>query len=150
MKKRLRKISKNDSEMIFDWRNHPMTRANSFNKSVLSLAKHKLWFNNILNSNKIRTYILEIDNISVGAIRFEIESIGNAKINYLIDPSKQGNGFGTEILKLGVVEIFTEMPDLRKVYGYVLKKNFASIRIFEKLSFKKVSENDTEIKFEKS
>jgi len=150
MKEHLRKIMENDLKMIFNWRNHPDIRNNSFDKGELSLNEHKEWFNNVLKSDFITTYILEVDGTPVGVIRFDIESNGAAKINYLIDPLKQGKGFGTEILKLGMKKIFVEKIELKKVYGYVLKENLASIRIFEKLSFKKVSGNTSEIKFEKS
>ncbi len=136
--------------MLFDWRNHPSTRSSSFDKNELSLADHEKWFYNALNSNSIITYILEVEGTPVGAIRFDLEDRQVAKINYLIDPSQQGKGFGTEILDLGVKKIFQENLKIKKVYGYVLRENLASLRIFEKLSFYKVSENKSELKFEKS
>jgi RimJ/RimL family protein N-acetyltransferase len=149
MKEHLRKIMKNDLIMIFNWRNHADIRNNSFEKEELSLNEHKEWFNNILKSDFITTYILEVDGTPVGVIRFEIDRIGAAKINYYIDPLKHGKGLGTEILKLGMKKIFVEKIELKKVYGYVLTENLASIRIFEKLSFKKVLGNTSEIKYEK-
>lgn len=150
MKKRLRDVTRNDLKILFNWRNHPSARNNSFDKSVLTLANHKEWFENVLKSNSSFLYILEIDEVPVGAIRFKIEDRHSAEINYLIDPSKHGKGFGTEILDVGVNRVFKENPGLKKVYGSVLKENLASIKIFEKLSFKKVSGNTLELKFEKN
>lgn len=149
MKKHLRSLSEDDSEMLFNWRNHPGIRSNSFDKNELSPAEHKEWFNDVLNSNLVTTYILEIDANPVGVIRFDIKDNESAKINYLIDPSQQGKGFGTGILELGVEKVFRDNSKLKKVYGYVLKENVPSIRIFEKLRFNKVSENTAELKFEK-
>lgn len=147
MKKRLRELREVDRYMLFNWRNHPDTRKNSFDKRILSLDDHNEWFDNILNSNSSFTYILEAEDIPVGAIRFDLKSTEAAEINYLIDPSKQGNGFGTQILDLGVKKIFKTKAELKEVYGYVLEENLASIRIFEKLAFCKVSQNRSEIKF---
>ena len=149
MRQQLRSINENDSEMLFNLRNHPSTRDNSFDKSEVSLADHKEWFSYVLKSEMVISYILEIDDTPIGAIRFDIEDRQSAKINYLIDPSQQGKGFGTKLLDLGVKKVFKDKPELKKVYGHVLKENHASIRIFEKLSFIKVSENLTELKFEK-
>ncbi|MDT0645912.1 GNAT family N-acetyltransferase [Zunongwangia sp. F260] len=150
MKVRLRKIYYGDVEMLFNWRNHPAIRQNSFDTSKLSMAGHKEWFVNVLNNDDIITYILEIGEIPVGVIRFDVEGQILAKINYFIDPSQQGKGYGSKILALGVKRVFKENSALKKVYGLVLKDNLASIKIFKKLSFDKVWENTSELKFEKS
>lgn len=150
MIEQLRRINRNDLELLFNWRNHPKIRSNSFDKRELSFADHQEWFKNILNSQNVITYILEKDQIPVGVIRFDIEGEEGAKINYLIDPLEQGKGFGTIILDLGVRKIFEDNWGLKKVYGIVLKENFASIKIFKKLSFVNVFEDTVELKFEKS
>ena len=149
MKKQLRDVGKDDSEVLFDWRNHPSARNNSFDKSMLSLPDHKKWFENLIRSSSSLAYILEVDQVPVGAIRFDIEDTHSAEINYLIDPSKQGQGFGTTILCLGLNKVFKDNSELTFVYGYVLQKNLASIRIFEKLSFKRVSGDSSKLKFVK-
>lgn len=150
MKEHLRNIQLDDSKMLYKWRNHPEIRRNSYNKKEISLADHEKWLNNLMNDDWSKAYILESNNTPVGVIRFDVEGKKLAKINYLIDPSKHGKGFGSQILKLGVEKVFEDNIELKKVYGFVLKKNIASIKIFEKLSFSKVFENTTEYKFEKS
>ncbi|WP_373056145.1 GNAT family N-acetyltransferase [Zunongwangia sp. H14] len=149
MKKQLRKVVYEDLELLYLWRNHAHTRENSFDKSVISLSSHKSWFDKMINSNLITTYILEVDHIPAGTIRFDVENEGVAKINYLVDPLQQGKGLGTALLKLGVHKFFAENAEIKKVYGLVFRQNKASVRIFEKLSFKNVSDNTSELKFEK-
>ena len=89
MKKHLRNLNRDDSELLFEWRNHASTRSTSFDKKEFSLASHEKWFYNALNSKFIITYILEANGTPVGVIRFELEDRQMAKINYLIDPSQQ-------------------------------------------------------------
>ena len=152
MKLRLRNLEISDLDELFVWRNHPLTRANSFDKKEISFTEHKEWFNGILGSNLTVTYIMEREDVPVGVIRFDMETESEraAKISYLIDPLKHGEGLGTKILDNGIEKISQENKKLEKVFGYVLKENLASIRIFEKLSFKKVLEDNSELKFEKS
>ena len=101
------------------------------------------------NSN-CEYYLLEVDGQGAGTIRFDIEKDQTAKINYLLDPNFTGRGLGTYLLEEGLKFLQVNRPSVERVYGYVLKENLASVRIFEKLSFKKVSENSSELKFEKS
>ena len=151
MKKVLRNIDSTDMELMFAWRNHPSIRSNSFNSKKVSKEDHKEWFDHNLNSNSVFTYILELDEKSAGVIRFSNDANNlAAKISYLIDPAYQGKGFGTEILNLGIKKNKEENSGLKTFYGYVLKNNYASIRIFEKLNFTKISENESELKFEKT
>lgn len=146
----IRKLELKDFEILLTWRNHVEVSSNSYNQGVISLKDHKIWFEKILNSKSIFTYILEFNQTPVGVIRFENESSRSTKINYLIDPNHHGKGLGTEILKLGIEKNKVENQDQQKFHGFVLKSNTASIKIFEKLHFKKVSENDSELKFEKT
>lgn len=144
-------MNASDMELMYGWRNHPDIRSNSFDSKKLLLDNHREWFDKTLNSNSIFTYILEVDQKPAGVIRFSNDANNlAAKISYLIDPVYHGKGFGTEILNLGIKKNKIENSGLKKFYGYVLKKNYASIRIFEKLNFTKISENESELKFEKT
>ncbi len=150
MEKSLRRLNENDIEILYFWRIQPEIRNNSFDKSEFSLVDHKKWFQNVIKSNLVFAYILEVDFKPVGVIRFDIEDRELARINYLIDPLYHGKGFGTQILELGIKRISLDNSQIKKVYGHILKQNMASIRIFKKLNFIKISENTSELKFEKS
>ena len=145
----LRNICESDVEKLFRWRNDPNVRQNSLDKKEILLVDHIKWFQTIIESDSIVTYILEFEGTSVGAIRFDLEEMGSTKINYLINPSQQGKGLGSKLMNLGLKKLSGENLDLKKVYGVVLKDNHASIKIFQKFSFNKVAENKEELKFEK-
>jgi RimJ/RimL family protein N-acetyltransferase len=110
---------------------------------------HKQWFYSKLNSTDCEYYILDFNGEPAGSIRFDIDAMNEAKINYLIDPKFTGRGLGTEILKKGITLIKDNRPDIKKVFGYVLESNRASVRIFEKLNFDLIEENGVELKYEK-
>lgn len=138
-----------DANLTFNWANTPGVRAFSYNKDKISYKEHINWYYDKLQSSNCEYYILEICGNPAGSIRFDIEENHFAKINYLLDPSFTGKGLGTYLLENGLQFLNENRPSIQTVYGFVLKENLASIRIFEKLSFKKVSEDTSELKFEK-
>jgi len=145
----LRRINKKDIDITFQWVNDPNIRSFSFNKDNVERKSHKQWFYSKLNSTDCEYYILDFNGEPAGSIRFDIDAMNEAKINYLIDPKFTGRGLGTEILKKGITLIKDNRPDIKKVFGYVLESNRASVRIFEKLNFDLIEENGVELKYEK-
>lgn len=145
----LRKVKKSDLEITFSWANNPVIRAFSFNTSPIPIEEHSRWFFSKLDSAECEFYILEVNGVPAGSIRFDIEGDDKAKINYLIDPNFTGKGLGTAILEKGMEKLRSERPDLQLIYGLVLQENKASKRIFEKLSFEETLEDGTELKYEK-
>ena len=148
--KEIRKVKATDLNITHGWANDPNVRRFSFNKNKITLKEHANWFFTTLENSNCEYYLLEVDGQGAGTIRFDIEKDQIAKINYLLDPNFTGRGLGTYLLEEGVKFLQVNRPSVERVYGYVLKENLASVRIFEKLSFKKVSENSSELKFEKS
>ena len=148
--KEIRLADSLDVNLTFKWANSPDVRKFSFNKDKISFQGHMIWYFDKLQSSNCEYYILEINGNPAGSIRFDIEENHFAKINYLLDPNFTGKGLGSILLESGLRFLKVNRPSIQAVYGFVLKDNFASIRIFEKLSFTKISEDTSEIKFEKS
>ncbi|SHF90379.1 Protein N-acetyltransferase, RimJ/RimL family [Salegentibacter echinorum] len=146
---KLRYAEKADIASTLTWANNPQVRAFAYNQNKISHEVHTDWFYSKLESIDCEYYILEVQDKPAGSIRFDIEKNGSAKINYLIDPNYTGKGLGTYILDNGIKFLHKNRPSIKKVYGYVLKENIASIKIFNKLSYNKVSDNGSELKYEK-
>lgn len=146
----IRRAEKFDVEKTFYWANDVNIRAFSYSKQNIPLKEHQDWFFSRLASKNCEFYILMDNGNPAGSIRFDIEEEEIAKINYLIDPNFTGRGLGTLILEKGLEYLQKNRPLMRMVYGYVLGKNMASKRIFEKLDFRKTLENDNEVKYEKN
>lgn len=146
---KLRYARKSDIKSTMNWVNNPKVRAFSYNQKKISQKEHTDWFYSKLDSTNCEYYILEVNGKPAGSIRFDIEKSESAKINYLIDPNYTGKGLGTYILEDGIRFLYKNIPSIKTAYGYVLKENIASIKIFEKLSYKKISDNGSELKYEK-
>lgn len=145
----LRTADKADVDLTYQWVNDPEIRRFSYNQAKVSKEDHEQWFYEKLDNADCEYYILEYKGENAGSIRFDTNEINQAKISYLIDSSFIGKGLGTTILKQGIALLEKKRPDVKKVFGYVLKENKASVRIFEKLKFDLIDENDLEFKYEK-
>lgn len=145
----IRNVKPTDLYLTYNWANEKKIREFSFNKNRITLKEHANWFFSILESSNFEYYILEVNGVAAGSIRFDLEENRVAKINYLLDPNFTGKGHGTFLLQNGLKFLKEERPAVRKVFGYVMKANIASVKIFKKLSFQEVSDNPSELKFEK-
>ena len=145
---KLHLATSSDVEKTFEWANDMMVRKYSFKNDPILWDNHKEWFNEKVNSSNCAYYILRLNEQCIGSIRFDLEN-NEAKINYLIDPDFTGKGLGTKILEGGMEKLKMEKPFINLVYGYVFKDNRASIKIFENLGFKMISEKGNDLKFEK-
>ncbi len=148
--KEIRKAQVRDFQVTYQWATDPNVRRFSFNKDEITLKEHANWFFSTLEDANTEYYLLEVNGKEAGSVRFDLENEQTAKINYLLDPYFTGKGLGTYLLENGIKFLQDNRPSVETVYGYVLKKNVASVRIFEKLSFNEVSENSSELKFEKT
>lgn len=144
----LRNANESDIDITHEWVNNPIIREFSFDRSIISKKDHTNWFKMKLNSDRCKYYILEVNGVRAGSIRFDIENT-KAKINYLIDPDFMGKGLGTIILSKGIKSLKDEMPKLNSVYGLVFESNQASKRIFNKLNFSCNVNDHAELKYVK-
>ena len=145
---KFRKVNSFDLQKTYSWINEPSIRKHSFNQKTVVLKDHAAWFFNTLEDPDREYYILEVNGVAAGSIRFDFEKEQIAKINYLLDPNFTGKGLGTYLLEEGVTFLKLNRPEVEKVYGWVLPENIASVKIFEKLGYKKVFNQSSEIKFE--
>ena len=131
----LHKATKKDVETTYRWASNPeITKYLSTTKEI-DWESHKKWFYGKIEEEDCEYYMLFEKEIPVGSIKFEIQEKGAAGVNYLIDPSFQGRGFGKLLLALGVEEIKTNRPEVKFVGGLVRNENLASIKVFSALDF---------------
>jgi RimJ/RimL family protein N-acetyltransferase len=128
----LRKADSEDAEMLFKWVNCPDVRNNAFSSDVIVWDEHQKWFKAKLQDCNSSIFILNFKNSFVGQIRFDFDcSLNSYVIDYSIDSKFRGLGYGYKIIKMGLQEMGTG-----KYTAKVKFDNLASIKVFEKLSFK--------------
>jgi len=140
-----------DMDLTFGWATNPEIRRFSFQQHQIKKSEHANWFLKKSIDTNCYYSIVEYDSVSIGSIRFDI-SEGEAMISYLLDPVYHGRGFGQLILKKGIEWLLiVNIPGLTPISvisGDVMKKNFASIKAFERLGFVKTEYQD-HFKFKK-
>lgn len=145
----LRNVQLIDVELTYRWAKDPVVRMYAHNKEKIKWETHKKWFYNKLADNECEYYILMDKGKDIGSIRFDINENGFAVISYLIDPLFQSKGYGKIILEMGIERLKHRKEKVKKLVGFVLQENIASIKIFEKLGFAGTFGERMNLRFEK-
>lgn len=132
----LRPVMETDCKLLFEWRNEPSTRQNSFNRDEITYEEHLAWFEKMLSNKNCGQYILMQDEVAVGQIRIFIDG-SSAEISYNVCENFQGRGLGTKMVELLEYQIKIDFPQIETLVAKVKLKNSASRKIFEKNLFEK-------------
>ena len=140
---RIRRVKKEDSIVLFEWRNDPLVLRNAFDSKKISLDSHEKWFKNQLKNSQSKIFIFETKKgHPVGQVRLDY-SDKKWVINYSIDQFYRGLGLGKKIINQSINTIkkgyFTAM---------VKSENHASIKTFLNLGFNNVYQEQSYIRFE--
>ena len=76
------------SEMIWEWRNDPITIYMSRNAQPISLDQHSKWFQNIITDKFSHIYVLIKNTVPVGMARFDLLKDKKNLMNNLIFMNK--------------------------------------------------------------
>ena len=130
----VRKAVESDCEIIFNWRNHPSVRLNSFNKDQIEFSTHQKWYKKILlNDNEI-ILIGEKDDKSIGVLRYKI--FGDfAETSIYLAPQAQGLGYGALLLNAGSKWLKKTLTNTKYITAEVLPQNEGSKKSFIKAGF---------------
>jgi UDP-2,4-diacetamido-2,4,6-trideoxy-beta-L-altropyranose hydrolase len=129
----LRDAGPEDAHLLWEWRNDPDVRANSFSNDPIPWEKHVGWFEGRLADEQCWLGILERDGQAIGQIRYEKEK-EVAFINYSVAPSMRSQGIGTMLLQLSAPMASVKLG-VTRLAGLVKQDNDPSIRAFRKAGF---------------
>jgi UDP-2,4-diacetamido-2,4,6-trideoxy-beta-L-altropyranose hydrolase len=133
-KLRLRAVSEQDCELLWQWANDPEVRARSFASQPIPWNEHVQWFNAKRGASDCRFYIaIDTDDTPIGSIRFDIDH-DEAIVSIAIDNQYRGQGYGSTLIDLAVSELFATQH-IAQVNAYIQPDNQASIRAFLKAGF---------------
>lgn len=129
MSRYLRKVTKEDCDLLFEWANDSETRKNSFATEKIRKEEHIKWFERLLEDTHRAQYIYMDDEEPIGQVRIDIyDSV--AEISYSICSAKRGIGHGKNLLKLLYNQVFCDFPEVKKLIGKVKSENIASQKVF--------------------
>jgi len=136
---KVRRARREDSKKIWVIRDAPEARSVSHNQEPIPFLSHDAWFENkYFKSDEHRCYVLVIRDEIYGYCRFDrgLEK-GVFVVSIALHPSYQGKGLGSRFLKEALA--LFDLPGAME--ADVSITNAASLRLFEKLDFKKTHED---------
>lgn len=133
----LRKATVEDMDLIYEWANEAVVRANSFSTSIITYEEHCGWYHKLLADEYRQQYIYMYDNEEIGQARVVVVGT-NAKIGYSISADKRGMGHGKLLLELLKEQIKIDYPNVRKLAAKVKPQNIASQKAFQHVGYVEV------------
>lgn len=138
-----KKATNLDSELLFEWRNDPITIQNSITQRGVEKNEHERWFYNAQQNGDIKIYIAFIGDAPIGMVRFDKKEFNSAELSWNISPKFRGKGFGKKVVILAT-DLFKGRLEAK-----VLIANVASFKIAVDAGFKEKNRDDLIIYFEK-
>jgi len=125
----LRGANRNDSHLLFLWRNDSATRKASHCSEPITQQEHEIWFNNSLLNKDRHIFIAEIDGVAVGTVRCDlIES--EYLLSWTVAPKQRGKKIAKKMLQFFCAKIDEAICAQIKV------DNFPSVRVVESVGMK--------------
>ena len=125
------------SEMIWEWRNDPITRKMFVNGEKVSWEEHSSWYEKALLNNCRKLYLGKEGGIPIGIVRFNKcdneEYVFDVSIN--ISPESRGKGFGKQLLNNGIRRLHKEVKNCKFIRAEVKTENEYSNKLFKSCGF---------------
>lgn len=125
----IRVASHDDTEQLFEWRNHPTVRAVSRNADLIDWESHQRWFASVLSTSDTLLLIGQCNGVPVGVVRFDIRN-DEAEVSIYLVPGIKQAGQGRDLLQSAECWFASNRPDVRKILAQVLEGNARSQRLF--------------------
>ncbi|BAN36701.1 hypothetical protein SCD_n02902 [Sulfuricella denitrificans skB26] len=129
---RHRPACEEDIVLYYNWANDPEVRKNAVNTPSIPWATHHAWFANKLHDVNSHLFVLEVDGLPVGQIRFD-KAEDEALIDYSLDVIVRGRGWGSRLIALGA-DMMRQIEPVR-LRAEVKVWNEASSAVFLHMGF---------------
>ncbi|MCL1491740.1 MAG: GNAT family N-acetyltransferase [Pseudanabaena sp. Salubria-1] len=135
---KLRKVTQEDCELLWQWANDPIVRAASFRSDSILWEDHFEWFNKKLHSFNCY-YFIAVNKLEepVGQIRFDIDEELQALVSISIAAQYRGQGYGKLMLKMAINKLLQNISVI-SIRALIKPSNVSSIKLFESGGFKMI------------
>lgn len=128
---RVRRAAREDSDLMYRWRNDPVTRIVSRNPEEIGPKQHAVWLQRTLADQDRLLLIGEVGQIPVGVVRFDRAEGDEALISVYVDPELHGLGLGEALVRAGEAAARAWAGKGLTVVAHVLGGNTRARRAFE-------------------
>lgn len=133
-----RTATREDAQLLFDWRNDPTTYEQSFHRQPISWVNHCNWLERVLHDPLRHFFVLTVDGKSVGQLRFDVSG-NTAEISISIGREFRGQGFGMAAVKEGSRQFFSEHMIIKRIIARIKSTNIHSIHLFTKAGYRTIA-----------
>lgn len=131
----IRSATPSDARLLWELRNDPLVRENSFTNEFVPWDVHRDWCVRKFLNPDTRIYILEDDQgRPLGQIRFERQHGDVAEIHLSVLPGVRGRGYGRMMLSLTLPLVQVEL-NVARFEALVKIGNQSSLRLFRGAGF---------------
>ena len=125
----IRQANEEDSQPLFEWRNHPTIRAVSRNNAPIIWEDHQRWLSVVIDAKDRELLIGIISDQPVGVVRFDIEG-EVAEISIYLVPDGGFVGQGRNLLLSAELWLKANCPDIISIRAIVMGENQLSKNLF--------------------
>ncbi len=95
-----KKVDKDSSNMLLNWRNDELTRRMFIGQKKVSHEEHKAYMKKLDEASNIKQFIFYHNDNPVGTIRENITSNSEKRLSYTINPKFRTKGYGKLMMHL--------------------------------------------------
>lgn len=127
-----RGISRDDAELIVEWRSEPENYKNFFSGRAITLEEHLAWFNKyLLDNTRFDFVIIDENGLKIGTVGISAYDGVSCEINYIIgEKAARGKGYAQEAVS-AVTRLAFDDLGVERVYARILAGNCASAHVAE-------------------
>lgn len=138
----LRAANPSDKALLFEWRNLKEIVSKGESNRTVSWAEHSAWFDSHLENDKTRLYIVEVNGVAAGQIRFDSTGKAQATVSVFLLKEYCGRGLGSSLIVRGCQEAF-RTTDVDHVKAVIRRDNPRASRAFQAAGFQLHQVNET-------
>ena len=131
----LREATEADALLLYQWRNDPSVREQSFNGTPIEWQDHAAWFRQALGNKQLAIRIAVEEDNPVGMLRLERKDTDIVVISVIVSPLCRGRGYGTGLIKQAAA-VCRECFGSMRMQAWIKPGNIASQRAFANAGFK--------------
>lgn len=135
MKLHPRRATEADSELIFDWRNDPVTISTSRTQTGVEWDGHQKWYPAQLACPDVIAVMVEADSVPAMIVWLRKNRSGIWETSVNSNPAFRGKGLSTQMLRAALDQVRDTTPRPHRFSTEVKQDNPASIKMFERAGF---------------
>ena len=130
----LRRAARADAELLFTWRNDPLTRQMSRGAEPVAWNDHLAWLERLLVDHDRLQLVAEHGGVPVGAIRFDRDG-RQATVSLVVAPAARGRGLAAPLITAGIAEAQATWASVTVLRAVIRPDNAPSRRAFARAGF---------------